>query len=226
MCVCVYSQDRPWNDPGPRRGQLGVDHSDRPTLKAIILDFSSVNNVDVTSVQMLIDVRNQLDNYSSPDKVDWHFACINNRWTKRALAVGGFGYPTPTGGQPAGRWKPIFSVAEMGGSTSAAAVAQHRDQEEQLRQQRTRDAEQGRYLGGEGDQIGHEADSSSHSGSDLAKELSTSKAYGKHGGSKVALVHGLNLPLFHIDLTSALQSAIANVESRDSLALKHQKLIG
>ena len=222
MCL----QDRPWNDPGPRRGHLAEDHSDRPTLKAIILDFSSVNNVDVTSVQMLIDVRNQLDNYTAPEKVDWHFACINNRWTKRALEVGGFGYPTPAGTQVGERWKPIFSVAAMGGSTSAAAVAQHRDQEEQLRQQRTRDAEQGRFVGGGGDQIGHEADTSSHSGSDLAKELSTSKAYGKHGGSKVALVGGLNLPLFHIDLTSALQSAIANVEFRDSLALKHEKLIG
>lgn len=173
---------------------------------------------------MLIDVRNQLDNYTTPEKVDWHFACINNRWTKRALAVGGFGYPTATGGQQVGRWKAIFSVAEMGGSTSAAAVAQHREQEEQLRAQRTRDAEQGRYAGG-GDQIGHEADSSSHSGSDLAKELGTSKAYGKHIGSKVALVHGLNLPLFHIDLTSALQSAIANAELRDAIILKNEKLI-
>lgn len=203
---------------------MADDHSDRPTLKAIILDFSSVNNVDVTSVQMLIDVRNQLDNYTTPDKVDWHFACINNRWTKRALAVGGFGYPTSAGGQQAGRWKPIFSVAEIGGSHSAAAAAQHRDQEEQLRAQRTRDAEQGQYVR-TGDQIGHEADSSSHSGSDLAKELSTSKAYGKHGGSKVALVHGLNLPLFHIDLTSALQSAIANAELQDALTLKNAKLL-
>lgn len=220
MCV----QDRPWNDPGPRRGQLADDHSGRPTLKAIILDFSSVNNVDVTSVQILIDVRNQLDNYTAPEKVDWHFASINNRWTKRALAVGGFGYPTPTESQLVGRWKPIFSVAEIGGSNSAAAAAQLRDQDEQLRVQRTRDAEQGQYVGG-GDQIGHEADSSSHSGSDLAKELSTSKAYGKHGGGKVALVHGLNLPLFHIDLTSALQSAITNVEYREGIALKHEKLI-
>lgn len=182
-----------------------------------------MNNVDITSVQILIDVRNQLDNYTAPDKVDWHFACINNRWTKRALAVGGFGYPTPTGSQLAGRWKPIFSVAEIGGSNSAAAAAQHRDQEEQLRLQRTRDAEQGRYVGA--DQIGHEVDSSSHSGSDLAKELSSSKAYGKHGAGKVALVHGLNLPLFHIDLTSALQSAIANVELRETTALKPEKLV-
>lgn len=219
----VWVQDRPWNDPGPRRGQPAEDHSDRPTLKAIILDFSSVNNVDITSVQILIDVRNQLDNYAAPDKVDWHIACINNRWTKRALAVGGFGYPTPTGDPRVGRWKPIFSVAEIGGSGSAAVAAQQRDQDDQLREQRTRDAEQGRPVGG--DHIGPEADSSSHSGSELGKELSASKAYGKHGTSKVAVVHGLNLPLFHIDLTGALQSAIANVEAREATMLKHDKLI-
>lgn len=190
-----------------------------------------MNNVDITSVQLLIDVRNQLDNYTAPEKVDWHFACINNRWTKRALEVGGFGYPTPIGSEAAGRWKPLFSVAEIGGSSSAAAEAQQREHEEQLRSQRIRDAEQGRYVGGDG--IVVEADSSSHSGSDLAKELSTSKPYGKYGGGggvgsssgKVALVHGLNLPLFHIDLTSALQSAVANVEWREALALKHEKLV-
>ena len=184
-----------------------------------------MNNVDITSMQILIDVRNQLDNYAAPDQVDWHIACINNRWTKRALAVGGFGYPTPSGDHQPGRWKPIFSVAEIGGSASAAAAAHQRDQEDHLRRQRTRDAEQGRqasYIGGD-DQIGHDADRSSQSGSDLGKELSTSKAYSKHAGGKVAVVHGLNLPLFHVDLTSALQSAIANVEARE--AFKPEKLI-
>ena len=33
--------------------------------------------------------------------------------------------------------------------------------------------------------------------------------------TKVAVVHGVNRPLFHIDLTSALQSAIANVKYRE-----------
>lgn len=221
----ICAQDRPWNDPGPRRGQLADDHSGRPTLKAIILDFSSVNNVDITSVQILIDVRNQLDKYAAPDKVDWHFASINNRWTKRALAVGGFGYLTPSGDHVPGRWKPIFSVAEIGGSGSAAAAAQRRDQEDHLRRQRTRDAEQGQLGLYGGDKIGQEGDTSSHSGSDLGKELGTSKAYGKHAPGKVALVHGLNLPLFHTDLTSALQSAIANVELREEATAKQQKLL-
>ncbi|KAL6715840.1 hypothetical protein ACLMJK_006801 [Lecanora helva] len=214
--------DRPWNDPGPRRGQAAVVEPDKPTLKAIILDFSSVNNVDITSVQHLIDVRNQLDRYTSPDKVDWHLACINNRWTKRALASAGFGYPTPrtSNADPDAAvyepWKPIFSVAEVGGADSAAAAAGYIEKEK--RQRNNKDLEQARVATDDKDPISKvnaQDRESSSSGSDLGRELSASRAYGKSGPtSRVAVVHGLNRPLFHIDLTSALQSAITNVGLR------------
>ena len=213
----MVDQDRPWNDPGPRRGHAEEDFSDRPTLKAIILDFSSVNNVDVTSVQHLIDVRNQLDRWAAPDKVDWHLACLNNRWTKRALASAGFGYPTPTGdANVIERWKPIFSVAEIGGQSSAAAAAEFRENKRELKRQRTQDKE-GRSpsKGGanEAETIAH-GDTASSDSSEFAQKIATSKAYASGVGARVAVVHGLNRPLFHVDLTSALQSAIANVENR------------
>ncbi|KAI4096979.1 MAG: hypothetical protein L6R37_006893 [Teloschistes peruensis] len=197
--------DRPWNDPGPRRGRI-EEHSDKPTLKAIILDFSSVNNVDITSVQHLIDVRNQLDRYASPDKVDWHLACINNRWTKRALASAGFGFPTPVNdGNMMERWKPIFSVAELGGQDSAAAAAQYRENA-----RRVKDVE-GRKASRDTDTVGQDESASSDS-NEFVQTIVDSKAYGGGVTSRVVVVHGLNRPLFHIDLTSALQSAIANVE--------------
>ena len=207
--------DRPWNDPGPRRGRVADHASNLPTLKAIILDFSSVNNVDITSVQHLIDVRNQLDRYASPDKVDWHLACINNRWTKRALASAGFGYPSPANdAQIFQRWKPIFSVAEIGGSYSAAAAAEMRENHEEQKRQRSLDVEKGRSKSQTGtDVVAH--DNSSESSDDLRRGLSTSKAYGRVDVTRVVAVHGLNRPLFHIDLTSALQSAIANAERRE-----------
>ncbi|KAL9030229.1 MAG: hypothetical protein Q9196_001623 [Gyalolechia fulgens] len=202
--------DRPWNDPGPRRGRTEEDHSNRPTLKAIILDFSSVNNVDVTSVQHLIDVRNQLDRYAAPDKVDWHLACINNRWTKRALASAGFGYPTPRSeADMVQRWKPIFSVAEIGGQASAAAAAEYRENERELKRQRTE--EQERSSLNKGEAIPHENAAESKT-SDFAQKIATSKAYASGVGARVAVVQGLNRPLFHVDLTSALQSAITNAE--------------
>lgn len=199
--------DRPWNNPGPRKGkEVAVDWN-KPTLKAIVLDFSSVNNVDVTSVQNMIDVRNQLDRYAAPEPVEWHIACINNRWTKRALASAGFGYPTPS--NDAGefrRWKPVYSVAEMGGEQSAAAAAEHSYNQ---RNQSAVDTEaQIRPLSN--------SENSSQDPTDLQRQLTSSKAYATQTTNKVAVVHGLNRPLFHIDLTSAMQSAIASAESRDS----------
>jgi solute carrier family 26 (sodium-independent sulfate anion transporter), member 11 len=210
--------DRPWNNPGPRRGRHDPDRSHFPTLKAIILDFSSVNNVDITSIQILIDVRNQLDRYAAPDAVQWHVACINNRWTKRALASAGFGYPTLPAEQFR-RWKPIFSVAEIGGSSSAAAAAESRENRSVLRRQTTADAEKGVNPNVDGhsvDQI-RTGETSSNEDLDLQKQLSKSKAYTELEMKRIAVVHGLNRPLFHIDLTSALQSAIANVEGTQTV---------
>jgi sodium-independent sulfate anion transporter 11 len=201
--------DRPWNDPGPRRGKAANDHPDRPTLKAVILDFSAVNNVDITSVQQLIDVRNQLDRYTSPSVVDWHFTALNNRWTKRALVSAGFGYPTVfPGDTTVSRWKPIFSVADLGGSDSAANAAEANSNEKEIREQRARELQRP----GQADAIAADSTRDSDSGlssSDL-KEAAVKSRYGR-----AAVVNGLNRPLFHIDLTSALQSAIANVRARE-----------
>lgn len=206
--------DRPWNNPGPRRGKTEEDRSHLPCLRAVILDFSSVNNVDVTSVQNLIDVRNQLDLYASPDPVQWHFAYIKNRWTKRALASAGFGYPSVGSEESAvRRWKPIFSVAELGGINSAAAVAER----ERLEKLKAVDAEHGgRTETVEQDQ---HPENSSNDSINYQNQLKTSTAY--ENGRKIALVHGINLPLFHVDITSALQSAIANVKQYES----HPKLV-
>ncbi|KAA8895108.1 sulfate transporter family-domain-containing protein [Sphaerosporella brunnea] len=113
--AAVKAGDRAWNDPGPKNPKAQAElEASHPTLKAVILDFSSVNNVDITSVQNLLDVRNQLDRYAAPDVVEWHFAAITNRWTKRALSSAGFGYPCERGLRREG-WKPVFSVAEVGG---------------------------------------------------------------------------------------------------------------
>lgn len=208
--------DRPWNDPGPRRGKKAEDHSERPTLKAIILDFSSVNNVDITSIQQLIDVRNQLDTYASPSVVDWHFTSINNRWTKRALVAAGFGYPTLEE-EGLHRWKPVFSVAEMGGQDSAAAAAEAEINEKEKQARRTRE----RFLKGDGDQI--RGDSESGSGTSESDIKNVSKNVTR---SRAAVVNGLNRPLFHIDLTSAFQSAFANVKAREAFEERGGRDVG
>lgn len=211
--------DRPWNDPGPRRGRQEIYDTSLPTLKAVILDFSSVNNVDVTSVQLMIDIRNQLDRYAAPDHVEWHIACINNRWTKRALASAGFGYPDTQVDPQFHRWKPIYSVAEIGGSSSAAAAAE-RDENEKRRMQ---DVE-ARPTSSASSTSEEQMVSADVVSNELHRQITSSKAYAgassshpqnsKDAQSRVAVLHGLDRPFFHIDLTSALTSAIASVEGR------------
>ena len=141
--------------------------------------------------------------------MEWHIASITNRWTKRALVNAGFGYPSPAAPRFA-RWKPIFSVAEIGGASSAATAAEIRDNEK-----RQRDAARGLSVSsvpGQGDIRSKSTDTESVE--ELSKHISSSNAYAKP--PKVAVVHGLNRPFFHIDLTSALQSAIRNTELKSN----------
>lgn len=216
--------DRPWNNPGPSRRQLkavreggqdaqlaaGIDMR-LPTLKAIILDFSSVNFLDVTSVQTLIDVRNQLDRHASPEHVDWHIACVNNRWSKRALVSAGFGFPTESHDGPDGRWRGIFSVAPVGegsGEHGEHGVGLHQTESGTTTAPVTKtvanlDIEEG------------------HSSSDGAEEDPHLAAQGLSSRRLRGIpVHSLNRPLFHVDLTSALQSAVANIEARQAAAVE------
>jgi len=62
----------------------------KPLLRAIVLDFSAVPNVDTTGVQILIDTRRELEKWAD-GPVEFHFATILSPWVRRALLVGGFG---------------------------------------------------------------------------------------------------------------------------------------
>lgn len=210
--------DRPWNNPGPTRsGIVEVDYS-KPTLKALILDFSSVNNVDITSVQQLIDVRNQLDRYTAPDRVEWHFACINNRWTKRALVAAGFGLPTPSD-EPGDyhRWKPLYSVAEIGGADSAAA-AEEAQFNKRSKSFVAHDVEAA-------DRFRDEAGSSSGSSSDNAVREDDLQRERTRAARRVMVVGGLNRPFFHLDVTSAFNSAVASIQGRADAAMAAEEVV-
>jgi sodium-independent sulfate anion transporter 11 len=116
--------DRPWNIPGPRNiDPVALAADPRPTLHALIWDFTAVEYVDVTSAQILKDIRGQLDRYAAPDYVEWHFAGVSRPWVKRALAAAGFAWigpsPFPNAGPAAPNDGPavppvdtIFSIAE------------------------------------------------------------------------------------------------------------------
>ncbi|TQV95082.1 sulfate permease [Cordyceps javanica] len=187
--------DRAWNDPTPRNVEKEAVDDTRPILKAIILDFSTVNHIDVTAAQALIDVRNQLDRYAAPGTVDWHFAHVENRWTKRALAAAGFGYrtPKPRVGENAGQWKTIFSIADLGGADSAAKAA-------------ALDDKTGRGSYDIESKVAPDSEIWPASGSennDVPKNPSS---------ARLVAVHGLNRPYFHFDLQEAVEAAVANAE--------------
>ncbi|KAJ2749379.1 hypothetical protein GGI19_005690 [Coemansia pectinata] len=98
--------NRPWNDPGPRhKDDTNIDMS-LPVLRALILDFNGVSNVDITSIQNLVDVRKQLDRYAD-HAVSWHFAGVKSPWIRRALVAGGFGSSNTA-------TRTVFSVATVG----------------------------------------------------------------------------------------------------------------
>ncbi|KAK2732021.1 Sulfate permease 2 [Myotisia sp. PD_48] len=193
--------DRPWNDPGPRRGELPNYEDNRPILRAIILDFSSVNNVDVTSVQGLIDVRNQLDRYAAPEIVEWHFACVTSRWTKRALAAAGFGYPSAKTPDLLGHWKPIFSVAAVVGAVE--------------NEKSDADDAKAKSQGQNDVEIGYSADQSH--GVEKTSGL-TSRVVERQNGlpPRLANVHGINRPYFHLDVAGAVESAVMNIEHKSA----------
>ncbi|CCF45474.1 hypothetical protein CH063_14547 [Colletotrichum higginsianum] len=183
----IHLQDRPWNDPGPRRGAKIDMDDNRPIVRAIILDCSAVNNIDVTSIQGLIDVRNQLDHYAEPQVVEWHFANVNNRWTRRALAAAGFGFPSPKDENNLGRWKPIYSFAPVdsgSGHEPHVAAPRSRDEEEDVIS-----PSKGNNTDGAAQVVGR-------------------------GDGKLAAVQGMNRPFFHIDIAAAVESAILNAESK------------
>ncbi|OAQ58764.1 sulfate permease [Pochonia chlamydosporia 170] len=176
--------DRPWNDPGPRRGEVNDLDDSRPILRAIVLDCSSVNSIDITSVQGLVDVRNVLNQHSYPASAEWHFANLNNRWTRRAFAAAGFGYPSTGRNGTLGQWKPIFSVAaiETGNDNRRLRVTGCRDEENCV---------------------------------DVV-EIGPVRSEGIVAQDKLAAIHGVNRPFFHVDLTAAVESAVANATNRDA----------
>ncbi|KAI1757551.1 sulfate permease [Xylaria castorea] len=181
--------DRPWNNPGPRHGQATNVADDRPVFRALILDFASVNNVDVTSIQGLIDTRTQLDYHTYPDRAEWHIADVSNRWTRRALAASGFGFPRVQTDAVAENtyWRPIFSVvaSESPYDSEKIVVVTQKDVE---------------------------------AGSESADRISSWSSRGIVGSNevpeKMASLQGVNRPYFHLDVAAAVEAAIANLEGQ------------
>lgn len=191
--------DRLWNDPGPRI--YNSESESLPYLRAMVFDFAAVNNVDVTSVQGLIDLRNTFDRHAAPDTVEWHFANIHNRWTRRALAAAGFGYPTSRNPEAVRNWQPVYSIAAtltekdwpIFGNSSSRRNLTDMD-EERTAGARTPDS----------------------TGSTVTSPV-TPTCGGHESGfeGRKAAVSGVDRPFFHYELQDAVESAVRDARSKD-----------
>jgi sodium-independent sulfate anion transporter 11 len=133
----IRPSDRLWCDAPPSAALLEKTSS-KPMLRAVVLDFSTVNIIDITSIQGLIDLRNALDRYAAPAMVEWHFAGVHNRWTRRALAFAGFGFPAANSQDDLGSWCPAYTVAT---SLAGATEAEQREVEMLQTEMRGKDME-------------------------------------------------------------------------------------
>lgn len=198
MTQYAHPGDRPWNEPAPAKtSKLFDDQPDpeltKPTLRAIILDFSTVNNVDSGAIEGLVDMRAQLNRWAAPEPVEWHFANVRSRWTRRALAVAGFGYPSRfqlqkklgEGGEE--HWEPVFSLAEKGGGFQQS-VKGGRDEASHMPKIPEPTAGVVEKEGGDSTKTPPNSRSSASS-------------------SHLAALYGINRPRFHVDLTAALEAA-------------------
>jgi sodium-independent sulfate anion transporter 11 len=79
--------DRAWNDDS--NPETDAIRSQLPLLHAIIIDFSSVNRLDSSGLQGILDAQSALTKYSGRH-VEFHFVNIIDPSIRRALIVSGF----------------------------------------------------------------------------------------------------------------------------------------
>lgn len=184
----IEASDRLWCEELPKETLLEKESS-KPLLRAVVLDFSAVNIIDVTSLQGLVDLRNSLDRYAAPAVVEWHFAGVHNRWTRRALAFAGFGYPSSDDRNVLGKWSPVYTV-------TMSLVGATEDEQEELavlrNEVRERDVE---------NQQGH---------------WPVSHTFGDHSSQKYPQpLYGVDRPFFHVDLHDAVDAAVRDAKNQD-----------
>ncbi|OAA48394.1 sulfate permease [Metarhizium rileyi] len=193
--------DRLWND-----AEATISRPNSyllPYLRAVVLDFGAVNHVDITSVQGLMDLRYQLDKYSAPDSVEWHFANVHNRWTRRALGVAGFGYPAAQNSEAARNWRPIYSIA----ATLSEKEGPFGDENRWTANIDT----DGERTQGAATPV---ADDSTSTATPRGREVLSGS-----DNMRMAAIHAVNRPFFHGDLCSAVECAVIDAQNKSTSAI-------
>lgn len=120
--------DRQWNDdstPATLAARFNL-----PRLHALILDFASVNRLDSSGLQAIVDAQNTLNRYSG-QHVEFHFVNILHPAIRRCLIVAQFG-TQPRPGDSRKEVLPIVPASRDGPQRDN--VHQHADTENQVEQ--------------------------------------------------------------------------------------------
>ncbi|KAK8084515.1 sulfate permease [Apiospora hydei] len=177
-----------------------------PTLRAVVLDCATVHHTDSSAVEGLADIRGHLGRWAAPDPVEWHFANLRNRWTRKAFTAVGFGccdYCSSDSGATTTSQRPGFSLAARYGSEASggggvgAAVATAVPPAVQRRSN------------GEEDPSGSETEVASRDDEDVEnKPKSSDTTHCTHDERwRLSPVTGMDKPFFHLDLAAAVEAA-------------------
>ncbi|KAL1593185.1 hypothetical protein SLS60_010793 [Paraconiothyrium brasiliense] len=204
----VPVKDRLWSDaPPPPARRCDEDDTQKPVLRAVVLDFSTVNVIDITSVQGLIDLRSTLDRYAAPSIVEWHFAGVHNRWTRRALATAGFGRPSAKNAAAFAAWCPTYAVSPVSSAEGA--------------EKRSASVGDGIVLN---EEISNKTSTVLHPDSGEVKDpFRTPSSVDEESGAvvkteerrRMEAVYAVDRPFFHIDLTDAVGAAVRDARRRE-----------
>ena len=195
----VPKHDILWSN-APQRSKDASSEATKPSLNAVIFDCSSINNIDITSIEGLVDLRNKLERHTKPHVVDWHFASMTNRWSRRALAVAGFGIPSKANEANLGNWSAVHAVAS---TLAGASIEDARDEADKRRRTRIDSDKEG------------ETQRPAEQGSS-GKEKQTECWRPSVSTSSLRPIYGINRPFFHLDLTQAVSIAVRNARLYNS----------
>lgn len=107
----------------------------------------------------------------------------------------------PIAGDGPDNYKTIFSIAELGGSDSAAHAQALLEKAERSVAVKS-------------------ADDIEHNGSDSIERLSDRDIPRDPTNRRLVAVHGLNRPYFHFDLQEAVEAAVANAQRRSTKSIR------
>lgn len=177
--------DRQWNDDSTPTTVAA--RANLPRLHALILDFASVNRLDSSGLQAIVDAQNALNRYSG-HHVEFHFVNILHPAIRSCLIVAQFG-TQPRPGNSRREVLPVVPASRDGpGLRNSVMQAQRPDAENQVESSGSTD--------GEDDKVTDFIENVSPSGIPLPKD---------------------RYPFFHWSADEAVRSSLESLNIRQSM---------